>query len=177
MTKVAAIHAPKQKMRSLRRAAILGANALFAAAHAQPQPSTADIDLELLRTLAPEIPDATLLTMQDLTAEQARKVSTTPGIGRRFEGDFNLDGQRDLALFGQYADGDSVGTLLLIASRQAERWRREALLRFPQPFIIGLQHEHELSVAFCTGCDFGGRVSWSGSRYEFVPSQSAGVEP
>ena len=164
-------------MLNMRQRAILGAIVLSSAAQSQAQPSTADADLELLRTLAPELPDAVLLTMQDLTAEQARKVSTTPGIGRRFVGDFNSDGQQDLALFGQYADGESVGTLLLIATWQAERWQREALLRFPQPFIIGLQHEQRLSVVFCTGCDFGGRVSWTGTRYEFVPLPPAGVEP
>ena len=164
-------------MLTLREAAIFGVIVLFSAAQTQAQPSTAGADLELLRTLAPEIPDAVLLTMQDLTAEQARKVSTTAGIGRRFVGDFNSDGQQDLALFGQYGDGDSVGTLLLIATWQAERWQRDTLLQFPQPFIIGLQHEQRLSVAFCTGCDFGGRVSWTGTRYEFVPLQPAGVEP
>lgn len=160
-----------------RRIVILGASALFAGAHTQAQLGMTNSDHELVRTLVPEIPDAALLTMQDLTPEQARKVSTTPGIGRRFQGDFNSDSQEDLALFGRYADGDSAGTFLLIATLQAGRWQREALLQFPQPFIIGLQHQQGLSVVFCIGCDLGGRVVWSGSRYEFIPSQPAGLEP
>ena len=117
--------------------------------------------------------------MDDLTEEQARKVSTTLGIGRRFEGDFNEDGQLDLALFGQHSRGDSVSTFLLIASMQGDGWHRAGLLEFPSEFAIGVQYQNVdyiLWVAFCTGCDVGERVLWSGSSYESVPHQPTGVE-
>ncbi len=159
---------------------VLFASFLGYCAFALAQAPAGSNDADILRALSPEFSDPVLLTMDDLTVEQARKVSTTPGIGRRFEGDFNDDGRRDLALFGQHSRGDSVSTFLLIASMRGDGWHRAGLLEFPSDFAIGVEYpnvDYVLWVGFCTGCDFGQRVVWSGSGYETMPYQPIGVEP
>ena len=132
-------------------------------------------DEAIVHVLAPELRDARLLTMRDLTDREAEKVSTTPDVGRRFVGDFDKDGQQDLALFGSYMSGETSGTFVLVASRRESGWHRSGLLRFPQPFIIGLGHADVLNVLFCVGCDQGGRIVSTPSGYEYMPFPEPGV--
>lgn len=63
------------------------------------QASVESSDEEILAILAPELSDARLLTMQELTEEQNDNLDA-PGAGRRLEGDFNSDGRPELTLFG-----------------------------------------------------------------------------
>ena len=128
-------------------------------------------DEEILETLASELIDVRLLTMQNLTRAQADNIGSTPEVGRRFEGDFDGDGQPDLALFGSHA----TGTFVLLASRDQTMWHRSGLLQFTHPFIVGRADQGVLRVFFCTGCDSGGRVVWTGNEYEFVPFPPVGV--
>jgi len=132
-------------------------------------------DEDILAALAPELRDARLVTMQDLTEQEASKVSTTPRVGRRFEGDFDSDGQPDLALFGSYARGEANGTFVLIVSRRESEWHRSGLLQFSRPFIIGLGNAEVLNVLFCVGCDQGGQIVSTSSGYEYVPFPEPGV--
>ena len=135
------------------------------------QASIESSDTEILQLLAPELADARLLTMSDLTETEAGNIGDTPNIGRRLSGDFDSDGRPDLALFGSIRSG----TFVLILSQDDVVWHRAGLLRFSRPFIIGGTFEGRLSVFYCTGCDSGGRVVWSGSGYEFVPFPPQGV--
>jgi len=135
------------------------------------QASIESSDTELLQLLAPELADARLLTMSDLTQAEAGNIGDTPNIGRRLSDDFNSDGQPDLALFGSIPSG----TFVLILSQGEAVWHRAGLLTFSRPFIIGGTYEGRLSVFYCTGCDSGGRVVWNGSGYEFVPFPPQGV--
>jgi hypothetical protein len=149
--------------------ALLGVFLLAVRANSQ---SAADAsDEEILDVLAPELSDVRLLTMQDLSKEQTDNIGNTPEVGRRFEGDFDADGRPDLALFGSYAGG----TFVLVVSRDQAVWHRSGLLQFTEPFIVGLADQGILRVFFCTGCDAGGRVVWTGTGYEFVPFPPVGV--
>ena len=143
----------------------------LAASASHSQASVESSDEEILGVLAPELDDVRLLTMQDLTRAQFDNIGDTPNIGRRMEGDFNSDGQSDLALFGSYASG----TFVLLLTRQDAVWHRSGLLRFSRPFLIGGTFDGALSVFYCTGCDSGGRIVWMGSDYEFVPFPPPGV--
>jgi hypothetical protein len=128
-------------------------------------------DEEILEVLAPELDDVRLLTMQDLTQEQTENIGNTPEVGRRFEGDFDVDGRPDLVLFGAHAGG----TFVLLASNDQAVWHRSGLLQFTQPFIVGRADQGVLRVFFCTGCDAGERVVWTGTGYEVVPFPPVGV--
>jgi hypothetical protein len=153
--------------------ALLGSVAVASKSDAQAAIDATDEDI--LEALAPELRDARLVTMQDLTEQQASKVSTTPAVGRRFEGDFDSDGQPDLALFGSYGRGEASGTFVLIVSRRESGWHRSGLLQFSRPFIIGLGNAEVLNVLFCVGCDQGGRIVSTSSGYEYVPFPEPGV--
>jgi hypothetical protein len=149
--------------------ALLGGSLFALRAHSQ---AAADArDEEILEVLAPELSGVRLLTMQDLTQEQTDNIGNTPEVGRRFEGDFDSDGLPDLALFGSYAGG----TFVLLASRDQAVWHRSGLLQFTRPFIVGRADQGVLRVFFCTGCDAGGRVVWTGTGYEFAPFPPMGV--
>lgn len=128
-------------------------------------------DADVLELLTPELNDVRLLTMQDLTPEEISNIGDTPEVDRRFEGDFNADGQPDLALLGS----DSGGTFLLLATRDQAAWRRSGLLRHSRPFIVGRLDRGILRVFFCTGCDSGMRVLWTGTGYELSPFPPQGV--
>lgn len=123
--------------------------------------------------LAPELGDARLLHMQDLTEDQADEIRDVAGMGMRFVGDFDSNGQSELALFGQNENGD--GTFVLLATRQAGAWVRSDLLQFQQTFIVGRLYDNVLMVFFCVGCDHGGRLERVDATYEFVPFPPAGV--
>lgn len=154
-------------------AALLGS--LPVAAKSRAQAEIDSTDEAILQTLAPELREARLLTMEDLTDQEAEKMSTTPEVGRRFVGDFNEDGQQDLALFGSYARGETRGTFVLIASRRESGWHRAGLLQFSRPFIIGLGNAKVLNVLFCAACDQGGRIVSTSSGYEYVSFPEPGV--
>lgn len=126
-------------------------------------------DEVLLRILAPELKNARLLTMQDLTKEQVDNSEDTPDIGMRLEGDFDSDGEPDLALFGSHTSRGSSDTFVLLLSAQGSVWHRTGLLNFSKQFIIGRKYDDQLTVFFCMGCDSGGRVVWADAGYEFVP--------
>jgi hypothetical protein len=151
------------------RTALLGLFLVALKANSQAAADASDEDI--VEVLAPELSDVRLLTMQDLTREQTDNIGNTPEVGRRFEGDFDADGRPDLALFGSYASG----TFVLVASRDQFVWHRSGLLQFTRPFIVGRADQGVLRVFFCTGCDSGGRVLWTGSGYEFVPFPPVGV--
>jgi len=128
-------------------------------------------DAEILRVLVPELSDVRLLTMNDLTRKQTENIGNTPEVGRRFEGDFNSDGQPDLALFGSSASG----VFVLLASKDQAVWRRSGLLQHTRPFVVGRVDQGILRVFFCTGCDSGMRVVWTGTVYELAPFPPQGV--
>ena len=128
-------------------------------------------DAELLELLTPELNDVRLLTMQDLTPEEISNIGNTPEVDRRFEGDFNADGQVDLALLGS----DSDGTFFLLATRDQTVWRRSGLLRHDRQFVVGRLDQGILRIFFCTGCDSGMRVMWTGTGYELSPFPPQGV--
>ena len=142
---------------------------------AQPQAAAEASDDQIVAVLAPELGAASVLTMQDLTDEQIDNIGTETGLGWRFNGDFNSDGQPDLALLGSYRRAEGRGSFVLFASRQATAWRRSGLVQFPRPLIIGRAYNDALFVWFCTGCDSGGRIVWTSAGYEFVPFPPPGV--
>jgi hypothetical protein len=141
----------------------------FAASSCHSQAFIESSDEVLLRILAPELKDVRLLTMQDLTEEQADNSEDTLDIGMRLEGDFDSDGEPDLALFGSHTSRGAAGTFVLLLSVQGSVWHRTGLLNFSRSFIIGRKYDDQLTVFFCTGCDVGGRVVWTDAGYEFVP--------
>ena len=129
-------------------------------------------DAEILEFLVPELDDIRLLTMHDLTPEQIDGIGNTPEVARRFEGDFNGDGQQDLALIGSSQDR----TVVLIATRDQAVWHRAGLLLPDRPFVVGRLDRGTLRYFFCTSCDSGLRVVWTGAGYELVPFPPIGVQ-
>ena len=156
-------------MKTASLAALLGAFLL--ALDANSQVAIDATDFEIIEALVPELNDLRLLTMQDLTNEQTANIGDAAEVERRFEGDFNADGQRDLVLFGSSASGPFV----LLATSDAAVWHRSGLLRFDRPFIVGRADHDVLRVFFCTGCDAGMRVVWTGVGYELAPFPPVGV--
>ena len=120
---------------------------LMVALEANSQLAADASDEEILETLAFELIDVRLLTMQNLTKAQADNIGSTPEVGRRFEGDFDGDGQPDLALFGSHA----TGTFVLLASRDQTMWHRSDVppLSVAEGFRVG-RHCNDLDgQLFC----------------------------
>ena len=112
-----------------------------------------------------------------LTEEQRRKVAGTEHLGFRFERDVDQDGRQELILLGSYAVGDARRGFALIARPEAGKWLRSQVLTFSREFVIGLGYDNKnrLAVNFCTGCDSGGWIEWTGSGYEFTRYPEPGV--
>lgn len=157
----------------LSRALIVGffVGALLAASSVNSQVAVTASDTDILKFLLPELNDVQLVTMQDLTPEEISNIGNTPEVGRRFEGDFNADGKPDLALMG----ANPGGTFVLLATRDQAVWHRSGLLQASRPFVVGRLDQGVLRFFFCTGCDSGMRVAWTGAEYELLPFPPLGV--
>ena len=131
-------------------------------------------DAALLERLAPELANPAIVTRPEDLDEKHQRVLAEQGIGFRFEGDFNSDGQQDLVLLGQHGL-DQRRSFVLIATGREKEWSRSGLLTFEQGFVVGRTYGGELSIFFCVGCDHGGRLGWTGSEYVFQPFPPAGV--
>jgi hypothetical protein len=108
--------------------------------------------------------------MEALNEERRRKVTGEEGIGFRFEQDLNSDGQQELILLGDYAKGERRQSFVLVAKPAAGQWVRSRLFTFDEEFVIGRRYDvnpDKLFVLFCTGCDYGGWIEWTGSDYEY----------
>ena len=79
--------------------------ALLCLGTAHAQPPTALDDAQILRALAPELPNARVSTVDSLTVQQRALFATGNALGFRFEHDLNGDGVTDLLLLGEYQDG------------------------------------------------------------------------
>ena len=128
-----------------------------------------------LNTLAPELEEAEVISLDDLNQSQRQKVANVDGFSFRFEGDFNNDEQQDLMLLGRYRTDGMPSSFLLVATRERAGWTRAQLLTFEHDFVIGRMYESGLAVFFCVGCDYGGHIRWTGSQYAFEPFESPGV--
>jgi hypothetical protein len=157
----------------------LGTVSLLAlsAANCQQQPEAAS-DARIVQDLAPELDGVQLGRMEALSEERRGNMVGVEGLGFRFEQDLDSDGQQELILLGTYSEGGRRKSFVLIARPAAGEWVRSQLLTFDQDFIIGRRYDvrpDELALWFCTGCDYGGWVAWTGSDYEFKPFPPAGV--
>jgi hypothetical protein len=170
------------KMRILTlwlRFMIIGTVSLLglSAASGQQRPEAAS-DALIVQELAPELDSVQLGRLEALNEERRRKLANEEGIGFRFEQDLDSDGQRELILLGDYVKGDRRQSFVLVARPAAGQWVRSRLFTFDQEFIIGRRYDlypDEISVFFCTACDQGGWIEWTGSDYEFKPFPPAGV--
>jgi hypothetical protein len=158
---------------------IIGTVSLLAlsAAIGQPGPQ-ADNDALIVQDLAPELDSVQLGRMEALSEERRRNMVGEEGLGFRFEFDLNSDGQQELILLGTYSEGGRRKSFVLIARPAAGQWVRSQLLTFDHEFIIGRRYNvrpDELALWFCTGCDYGGWVAWTGSDYEFTRYPEPGV--
>ena len=151
-------------------AVLLGYSALVA------QQASASSDKLLVQTLAPELESVRLGRMEELTREQSRKVAALEGIGFRFQSDLNADGRQDLVLLGDYVDNKSHRSFVLIATEGPGGWARSQLFTFDEGFVIGRENAGQFLIFFCTGCDYGGRIEWTGSDYRYTPFRPAGVQ-
>jgi hypothetical protein len=149
--------------------ALVGLSLVASEVHSQAAADPSDA--EILDVLVPDLNGVRLLTMQDLTEDQIDNIGNTPEVGRRFEGDFNADGQPELALFGSSTEG----TFVLLATKDEVMWERSGLLQHTRPFVVGRLDRDVLRVFFCTGCDSGMRVVWAGNGYELAPFPPKGV--
>jgi hypothetical protein len=105
---------------------------------------------------------------EDLSPER-QSVLTEPGLGFRFEGDFNADGRRDLVLLGQHGQ-DQRRSFVLIATAQGGGWARSGLLTFEAEFVVAKKVENgRVWIFFCANCDYGGSLEWTGSQYVLQP--------
>jgi hypothetical protein len=147
----------------------------LAVSSATGQQAEAVSDAQIVQTLAPGLNGVRLGRMETLNEERRRKTAGDEDIGFRFEQDLNSDGQQELILLGDYAEGDRRRSFVLIARRQAGQWARPQLLTFDEDFVIGRRYNDKLVVFFCTGCDYGGSIEWTGSDYEYRPAPPAGV--
>jgi len=160
---------------------IIGTVSLLAlsAAIGQQRPEAAS-DALIVQDLAPELDSMQLGRMEALNEERRRNMVGVEGLGFRFEQDLNSDGQQELILLGDYAKGERRQSFVLIARSAAGQWVRSRLFTFDQEFIIAelgqtASRQGDLAVYFCTGCDYGGWIEWTGSDYEFKPFPPAGV--
>jgi hypothetical protein len=158
---------------------IIGTVSLLAlsAAIGQQQPEAIS-DALIVQDLAPELDSVQLGSIEALSEERRRNMAGEEGLGFRFEYDLNSDGQQELMLLGTYSEGGRRKSFVLIARPAAGEWVRSQLLTFDQDFIIGRRYAirpDELALWFCTGCDYGGWVAWTGSDYEYKPYPPAGV--
>lgn len=139
------------------------------------QQPTIGTDSEIVRTLAPELTNVRLATMDALNQDQQRKLAKVTGAGFRFQGDFDSDGRPDMVLLGQHGE-DRRRSFLLIARVDGARFARAKMFTFEQEFLVGRIYDGRLAVFFCTGCDDGGSIEWTGSDYVFRPFSPPGVE-
>jgi len=128
-------------------------------------------DAQILRALAPELPNARLSTADSLMVQQRALFATGNALGFRFEHDLNGDGVTDLLLLGEYQDGLIHSTFALIATMRAGEWRRVSLLTFDKDFIVGAIGPTGAIVFFCLSCDLGGPLKWTGSSYVHEPDE------
>ena len=165
------------KIRTLRwwlAIAISGVISVFALA-VYGQQAEAVSDARIVEALAPGLNNVRLGRMETVNEERRRELAQVEGAGFRFEQDLNSDGQQELILLGDYAEGDGRRSFVLIARPEAGQWALCRLLTFDEEFVIGRRYNDRLAVFFCAGCDHGGRIEWTGSDYEFRPFPPAGV--
>lgn len=150
---------------------------LLALSPATGQEAEAASDALIVRALAPELRNVQLGRMETLDENQRRKIAGEEHIGFRFERDLDSDGRQELILLGSYASGDTRRSFALIAKPDAGAWVRSQVLTFSREFVIGLGYDNKnrLAVNFCTGCDSGGWIQWTGSAYEFTRYPEPGV--
>jgi hypothetical protein len=161
------------------RLLVIGMVSLFASSAAIGQPpSEAASDTLIVQDLVPELDSVQLGTIEALNEERRRNMVGAEGAGFRFEQDLNSDGQQELILLGGYLKGEKRQSFVLIATQAAGQWARSRLFSFDEEFVIGLRFDarpDRLAVLFCTGCDYGGWIEWTGSDYEFELFPPAGV--
>ena len=156
---------------------VSGAVSLLIFSAATAQQAEAVSDALIVQTLAPELDGVVLGRMESLDEERKRNLGPEPEdhIRFRYEMDLDSDGQQELVLMGSYADGGGRRSFVLIATSLGDRWARSQLLTFDRDFVIGLRFDNRLAVNFCTGCDSGGSIEWTGADYEFRPYPPIGV--
>jgi hypothetical protein len=126
-------------------------------------------DAALLKALAPELVNPAIVTKPEDLSPERQSVLTEPGLGFRFEGDFNADGRRDLVLLGQHGQ-DRRRSFVLIATAQGGGWARSGLLTFEAEFVVAKKVENgRVWIFFCANCDYGGSLEWTGSQYVLQP--------
>jgi hypothetical protein len=141
---------------------------LLALSTATGQQVEAISDALVVQDLAPELHDVQL-GRTEILSDQRRRDAGGLDLRFRYEMDLNSDGQPELVLMGSYAEGDRRRSFVLIARPEAGQWARSRLLTFDREFVIGQRFNDRLAVAFCTGCDQGGWIEWTGSDYEYRP--------
>jgi hypothetical protein len=162
---------------------------LLALSTASGQPSDTVSDAQIVRNLAPELDDAQPGRIEGLSegrrrvigTEEEVRVGTEEGLGFRFERDLNSDGQQELIFLGNYAEGDRRKSFVLIASAAAGDRVRAHLFTFDEEFVVGrfgrsATRPTDLAVFFCTGCDYGGWIEWTGADFAYEPFPPAGVD-
>lgn len=91
---------PGDKRNNLKEVALVTSGsilAVFACSLCFGQQSSGQNDAAIMRDLAPELENAQLVEIEDLDPVQREQISKVDQIGFRFDGDFNSDGQQDLA--------------------------------------------------------------------------------
>lgn len=126
-------------------------------------------DADALRRFAPELTDSEVGFQ--LTETQQRLVANRiQGLGYRFDKDLNADGRPDVVLLGHgRKNGTSQSFVLILTKEKGGAWIRSKIFTFSQPYLIGEISQKGLNVYFCESCDRGGRVTWTGSDYQFTP--------
>jgi hypothetical protein len=142
---------------------------------ASTRPALQQSDATIAATLAPELRTIHLSTMDDVVPTERQMISSTPGIGFRFEDDFDSDGRPDLVLLGQYDDQGSKKSFVLVATRSGTDWTRSGLLTFDEQFLLGLKYEKTLAVLYCALCDYGARIRWTGGSIVAEPTRPHGA--
>jgi hypothetical protein len=133
-------------------------------------------DAAMVKTLASELRNATVITRFEDLSNDKRRVFTERALGFKFEGDFNGDGRQDVVLLGKYGS-DRPRSFLLITTNEGGKLTRAALLTFDQEFVVGRRYDNRgLALFFCVSCDAGGRLEWTGSQYVVRPFPPAGVQ-
>jgi hypothetical protein len=148
---------------------------LLALTVATGQQAEAVSDALIVQTLAPELDGVRLGSMENLDEKQSRKVAAVENTGFRFQVDLNSDGQEELVLLGDYVDAENRRSFVRIGKQEGGQRVDSQLLTFGREFAIGRRFGSRLAVLFCTGCDSGGWIEWTGSEYEFKPFPPAGV--
>jgi len=136
------------------------------------QPTDNKIESIRVNKIDPSWKKATVLSHEILPEEAKSDPASLEGPGKdfRIEGDFNEDGEKDIALVGVYRDkgGELGGFILILTQVSSGRLQKAFLLKYPgyNGFHKLWYDGKELILWRCMLCDGSVTILWTKDGYE-----------